>query len=133
MKDIREVYPNCFDRYWGYPSNYQPMIDSFGYNILLAVHDRDYQGDSRYLFQNGDRYGMLIFGWGSCSGCDALQSCSSYEDVDKLRMSLYNSTQWFDNKEDCLNYFINHDWEGDYCWHMDETKFFITNAIKALQ
>ena len=65
--------------------DYRPMIDSFGYEILLQVDDKDYQGDSRLLFRDVSRYGILIFGWGSCSGCDSLQACESLEDVEKLR------------------------------------------------
>jgi hypothetical protein len=132
MKNIKEVYPDAFGKWcWGC-SDYQPMIESLGFEILLAVHDKDYQGDSRYLFQNESRFGILIFGWGSCSGCDSLQACGSYEEVEDLRTQLYNSIIWFDSQFDCLSYFINHDWEGDYCWHMEETREFIINAKEIL-
>lgn len=65
--------------------NYQPIIESFG-PILVQVDQNDYQGDSYVVYGNSwdapIRY--LVFGWGSCSGCDALQGCNSYEEVDRL-------------------------------------------------
>lgn len=133
MIDIKEVYPDAADYHFFGVSDYQPMIDSFGYEMPIIVHDDDYQGDSRYLFQDGTRYGVLIFGWGSCSGCDALQACDGYEEVDELRNDLFNSIIWFDSKNDCLDYFNNHDWEGDYGWHNKETREFINAAREFLK
>lgn len=130
MKPIREVYP---DTGYGYFSvgDYNPLLESFGYEILLHVDDDDYQGDSLLLFRDGERYGILIFGWGSCSGCDALQACSNYEEVEELRTSLHEQIRW-GTKDQILWYFQNHDWKGDWMWHAKEGQKFITEAIKLL-
>ena len=114
MKTARELYPNhsqwydeqydtepCFETI----SDYQPILDSFG-EILVQVDDHDYQGDSRvlYSFPSGS-IGILIFGWGSCSGCDALQNCTSYDEVDELIRDLYSSIRLYTTPEKALEYF----------------------------
>jgi len=60
--------------------DYTPLISYFGH-IILRVDDTDYQGDSRVLYEEGERYGYLNFGWGSCSGCDSLQACDTASEV----------------------------------------------------
>lgn len=138
MKPINEVYPECIgtsldgEEYFNYPFDYTPLLDSFGYTTLLQVDDDDFQGDSRLLFQDGTRCGLLIFGWGSCSGCDALQSCESIKEIEDLRSSLLNSIKWFDTPAECLHYFNTHDWRGDYSWHDKETGKFVADGIRVL-
>ena len=68
-------------------SDYQPIVDSFG-NVLIQVDDADYQGDTRVLYEKDGKYGYLNFGWGSCSGCDALQACCNIEEIQELINSL---------------------------------------------
>src|SRR5262249_9459299 len=86
--NVLSVYPELNDED-GYfcVSCYEPMIAAFG-RFIVGADDADYQGDSYRLIADGDepgqRYGMLIFGWGSCSGCDALQACSSVQEVQEL-------------------------------------------------
>ena len=136
MKPIKEIYPpsSVFgDDYFYISSDYGPMLESMGYEIMLKVDDEDYQGDSRILFKNGNARGILIFGWGSCSGCDALQACESYEEVEELRDNLHRSIKWFDSAEDCLNHMETHDWELQFSWHCDEMKEFLTKAKKMLK
>jgi hypothetical protein len=95
-------------------SNYGPMIVAFG-EIVLQVDDSDYQGDSRILYRRvGGQFGWLQFGWGSCSGCDALQGCDSYDDLQKLMDSTRESITWWDSAQEALDFFLKHDWEGDY-------------------
>lgn len=127
MKDIREIYPDE-DSGWFCIGDYQPLLKSFGYPILLQVDDDDYQGDSRLIFQDGSKYGLLIFGWGSCSGCDSLQGCNSYEEVDALRNGLLNDIKWFGSASSMLEYLNTHDWEGDYSWRDEKARQFVEEA-----
>lgn len=77
-----------------YPS-YDELIESFEVEVLLEGHFGDYQGDSAYLLRQGDEYGILIFGWGSCSGCDALEACyGNLQELTMLRDDLYSSITW---------------------------------------
>jgi thioredoxin-related protein len=134
VKSIKEVYPYCEsnDEYSWFdsPYDYTPMLDSFGFEKLLQVDDSDYQGDSRVLYKDDNRYGILIFGWGSCSGCDALQGCESFKELEDLQKELFDQIKWFESKEELLKYLTTHDWEGDYCWHAEETRDFVMKCIK---
>lgn len=103
MKTARELYED--EGYW---YDYQPMLDEFG-EILVQVDDNDYQGDSFLIYRNNSQYGLLIFGWGSCSGCDALQACDNINEVQKLMNSLYDSITWFDSLQELKDYISNDD------------------------
>lgn len=127
--DVKTLYDKN-DYGWWY--DYQPMLNAFG-TIIIQVDDHDYQGDSRLLYQKGDQFGVLIFGWGSCSGCDALQACGSLEEVQKLCNSLQNQIIWFNSAEDALLWFKTHDWRGSFLWSASETKEFIDKCIEYLK
>lgn len=131
MKPIKDVYPTIDDECPSF-CDYSPLLTSFGYEILLKVDDTGYQGDSRLLFKDGERIGLLIFGWGSCSGCDTLKACDTLQEVDKLRTDLHNEIKWFGSKAEALEYFTKHDWEGDYSWHHGEMREFIIKATSLL-
>lgn len=124
--NVKDLY-NDFYGWW----DYQPMLDAFG-KIVLQIDDISYQGDSRVLYDNCGKIGVLIFGWGSCSGCDALQACKSLEDVQELCDELQDSIRWFDNKQSALEYFKTHDWEGDFFGLKEETVRFVSEGIKYL-
>ena len=125
--NVKELYE---DERWGW-NDYQPMLDAFG-KVAIRVDDDDYQGDSRLLYDENGKIGVLIFGWGSCSGCDALLACDSLEEVQELCDSLQEDIKWFDDKKQALEYFTNHDWQGVYSWHQTETKEFINKCIEYL-
>jgi hypothetical protein len=131
MKAIRDIYPEE-DGEFSEVCNYDVMIESFGYENILQVDDDDYQGDSRVIFRDGIRFGYLNFGWGSCSGCDSLQACSSYEELENLQRELHKSIKWYETVKDALYFFKNHDWEGDYAWSRAEQKEFIKKAKEVL-
>lgn len=126
---VQQIYPPSGGEYGG-SSDYRPLLESFG-EILLQVDDKYYQGDSRVIFKRGNEYGLLIFGWGSCSGCDALQACASYEELETLRQELAEDIRW-GSAEELLVYINEHDWQGDYSWSAPETHEFISKATKLL-
>ena len=115
------------DGYFRAPGEYDPLIKIIG-SVALQVDDDDYSGDSRVLYKDGERFGVLIFGWGSCSGCDALQSCGSWKEVADIANEMQRDTKWFDSAADALAYFETHDWAGDYSWHAEETRQFVEQA-----
>lgn len=127
MKKAIEIYKE--ETYY---CNYEPMLEEFA-KIIVKVDDTDYQGDSRVLYKDKDRYGWLQFGWGSCSGCDALQGCDGIEEVQILMDELYASIKWFDNAKESLQFFKDHDWEGDYSWNIKEQKDFVNKVIEYLE
>jgi hypothetical protein len=123
---VKSLYPLDNESDYFSFCDYQPLLESFG-EILLQVDDSDYQGDSRLILKKGESYGFFIFGWGSCSGCDWLQGCNSYEEVEELRQDLVNKIKWFNAKE-MLFFLETHDWQGNYYWHEEETKEFVSQA-----
>lgn len=129
MKVARELYPN-FTR--SGECDYLPMLQSFG-TIILKVDDEDYQGDSYVLYQDEKKIGCLVFGWGSCSGCDALQGCETYEQLNALIAELHSAIKWFDDASQALKYLRGHDWKGDFCGCSDTRVKFVDQGIVLLQ
>ena len=136
MKTAEELYPDYAEEekkdgsFYG-PSDYTPILENIG-DILLRVDDDDYQGDSRVLYAEGERIGYLQFGWGSCSGCDALQGCDHISEIQALMKNLCDNVHWFANRAEALEWFNTHDWKGDYSWHDAEQQQFIQGAIALL-
>jgi hypothetical protein len=105
---IEYVYPDCKHKdYFSSPGDYLPLLKSFNYNIIIQLDDSDYQGETRILYDNEGKIGHLQFSWGSCSGCDSLQACNSYKELDELRNQLHKDIVWYDDKSLALNHFEN--------------------------
>lgn len=125
----------------GYSPTYDDLITSMEIEVLHTLEDSGYQGDTFALVRENGRLGYLQFGWGSCSGCDALQAAHGYGDFSKneevikevheLRDRLYQSIRWFDTPAECAKYMREHDWAGDYM--RDTGKEFAEGALKALE
>lgn len=95
--------------------SYDNLINSFGVEVLLDVSDDDYQGSTRLVLGDGDRRGLLTFGWGSCSGCDALQAAyGSAPELNELRDELWTSVQWFESGRELAGYIASKDWDLDW-------------------
>lgn len=105
MKKASEIY-NGGEYWW----DYTPMLEEFG-DILLREDDEGWQGDSFLIYHNDNKYGYLSFGWGSCSGCDALQSCKTISEVQELMDSLYNEIEWYESIKELKESFDDTDWE----------------------
>lgn len=114
--------------------SYDGLMDTFGLERVVQVDDDDYQGDTRVIFKDGDRYGFLIFGWGSCSGCDALQGAleDGLKELTELRDQLHGSIRWEDEAINMIGYLSTKYWPGEYSWSADETKRFVKKAIEYL-
>jgi hypothetical protein len=131
-EDARKLWPDESEGQYLCVYDYEPLLKTLAPVIVLQVDDEDYQGDSRVLFRDGDRWGVLLFGWGSCSGCDALQACDTWEEIAQLRNQLAADVHWEPSKADMLHYIETHDWEGEYAWHEEETKSFLHDAKELL-
>lgn len=126
MKTAAELYPELVQEekdsgYFFGTSDYEPILREFG-EILIKIDDDGHHGDSRVFYLSNGKYGILQFGWGSCSGCDALQGCETIKEIDKLMQELYASIKWFDSRDECLNWIGDHDWEGDFSWYTEKDK-----------
>ena len=125
MKKVDEIYDNS----WGW-WDYQPMLNEFG-SIILQKDEQNYQGDSFLIYEKNDKYGYLTFGWGSCSGCDALQACNTIDEVQELMDKLYSDIKWFDSLDALKEYFEETDWTLKYKYSIPEFKEFLIE-IKTL-
>jgi hypothetical protein len=130
---IKKVYPDFSSGGYG-AYDYQPLLESWGYKILLQLSDDDYSGDSYLLFKgefefggHSNQYGLLVFGWGSCTGCDALRRCETLEEVEALRTKLADEIRW-DSPENLHKYMKTHDWEGDWTYHRTTGRAFVAAA-----
>lgn len=125
MKKAEEIYDKeC--RYGWY--DYNPILEQFG-NIIIKVDDDYYQGDSRVFYEKDGKYGFLIFGFGSCSGCDALQACENIDEVQNLMDSMQNSVKWFESLDEIKNYFKEKDWSLEWSYNSKNTKDFIYKVL----
>lgn len=137
MVDVRKVFPNAFESVfessWGGPDvGYDDLYKQFG-TPLVDVDIGSYQGDTLVVLEKEGMYGYLSFGWGSCSGCDALQACEDFDDLQELSDHLESSIKWFDSKEELKAWVNKHDWEGEWFSYSDrgEVSDFI-NQVNSL-
>jgi hypothetical protein len=106
------AYPLGKEHIYGFCTNaydddtydeYMPIVRLFG-TPLVVVSDKDYQGDTRVLLRSDTHYGFVVIGFGTCSGCDALQACTTFEDVDRLIDEIESDIRWFDTLAEAQTY-----------------------------
>lgn len=94
------------DSYWYCEADYEDAFHDCEVLVWQAVGD--YQGDYFALLKGPDgRYGFTVIGYGSCSGCDALQDARWYSsdrekaitDVTALLERTREGVHWEDTKE----------------------------------
>lgn len=132
-KDVKELFPECVekDSRWFRTPGYHEIVSNFG-TVVVSGDSGSYQGDSYYILTDGERYGYLTFGWGSCSGCDALQSCESYPDLQRLFDSLESGVFWIDTLDEFKKWFLLKDWETEYSYSEEGFKEFLMKASAEL-
>jgi hypothetical protein len=97
---------------WG-PS-YTEIVDSWGYEVLAMDIHGSYQGDYTVLLADGERRGFTVIGYGSCSGCDALESRAPWGDeegadwsgVVDLADSLRDGVVWRESATELADYLV---------------------------
>lgn len=97
--------------------DYDDLIGLFCDEIVVEASDDDYQGDTYAILRRGDEFGYLEFGWGSCSGCDALQACENDEEGAKLANELAEGVEWQTGREALKEWIAGKDWPGGYSWY----------------
>lgn len=120
MSIAQKLYPN---EPLQWISDYQPIINYFG-EIIIQIQDSNYQGDARVLLQMEEMYGILLFGWGSCTCCDALRGCKTWEEVDSLIDTLRQSIISFKEIKDIQKYLEETNWDIK-CYDMKTTRLFV--------
>jgi hypothetical protein len=57
--------------------DYKELLEKRGHNILIWEDFGSYQGDYVALLDGSKGFGFVVIGYGSCSGCDALEAAES--------------------------------------------------------
>lgn len=129
--DAKATWPNAFNYELGWEErnepDYKDIVAKFG-AVLVEHSAGSYQGDSFFVIRDGCRLGVLIFGWGSCSGCDALQACSSLDELQKLCDSLESSIVWVDTLEGMLRWREDRNEANDFWMRDDEGREFVVKV-----
>lgn len=86
-----------------YPS-YIDLLEATGLTVETSKDFGSYQGDSIAVVSDGVRRGIVVWGYGSCSGCDALEGATpsywredeeqDWSEVNSLADSLLESVRW---------------------------------------
>ena len=121
--EAHEMQESCGDFIDGDRHSYDEVLEELPGRLVSSVDLGDYQGDTLAVFKRRGKYAFLVFGWGSCSGCDALYGCNDWEDFCELRESLVGSMRWFPNLKGLQTYFKAKDWETEwYCMFDNKDK-----------
>jgi hypothetical protein len=124
---IQGLFPGLKSEHgWFDTPGYSAVIKTFG-NVVMEASIGSYQGDTLVLLEKDGRLGFLVFGWGSCSGCDAMEACGSYEDLESLRSSLEGSIKWGTAAE-LAAYFGSKDFDVEWYTHESGGQEFIEKA-----
>jgi hypothetical protein len=108
MSDVEYFYPE---------ESYYELVEKNA-DVLIEHTLGSYQGDMLFLLRNGDQFGFLVVGYGSCSGCDSLEACESQEAVDSLAERIYDGIKWFDSFDELKSYVL--DDNKDLEWYAHE-------------
>lgn len=122
-----------------YPS-YDDLINSMGYEVVSADVCGSYQGDYLVLLADGVRRGLLVFGYGSCSGCDTLEAVAPWgEDEDwkgvvELRDDLKREIHWEPDSTSLAAYLTSQRSEMlKWYWHDAEIRGVLTRYEEVLR
>lgn len=112
-------------RYY-YRGSWETLVSEWGYEIIDSRFCGDYHGDYVALLDDGLRLGLAVVGYGSCSGCDALQACESPEEVAGLSEGVRSDVRWFATPAEFAAYVEDRTDTGtDWYWYEREINEFL--------
>lgn len=119
------LYPDRFKSHFDAPCDYTPIINDLG-TVLVRHDDDDYQGDTRLALKLGPKlYGFVVIGWGSCSGCDALQASDTPAAVDELIADIRRDVKTFPTLKALKRYVADDGGrKGAHSWHVEGWRAF---------
>lgn len=115
MKDLDSKTEDKYPQW-----EYEELVDSMGVKVLHSVDIGQYEGDTMSLVKEGCRYGLLVYGWGSCSGCDAAQGCRTVKEATELRDQIWNEIHWEDSKKSMHKYISDKDLALEWYGTLDD-------------
>jgi len=90
--------------------DYDELLESVNLDVdwTIKAQEYNYQGDYFYFGEYANRFYFVVIGYGSCSGCDALQACSTYTDMVDLRDDIKRDIREFDSLQEFKVWFDEH-------------------------
>lgn len=112
--------------------DYDTLLKSLGAEVVEMINCGSWQGDSVTLLKKNGKFGFVVFGYGSCSGCDALEACDSLEELEALRDSLEAQIKWGTAKG-LAAHLDNLDPANHWWMYEDETKAAVSKIYDILE
>lgn len=98
----------------GYDVTYEGLVELGAGAVIVKEMIGDYQGDYHFLVKDGEKYAHVVTGYGSCSGCDALQDCEdSFSEMAELGNAICDSVVW-KSQEEMMKHIEEHDVGGSW-------------------
>lgn len=106
-----------------YYLDYHGLLTASGLEVVEWEVTGSYQGDYVVLVRDNARYGFVVIGYGSCTGCDALEGCGGIDDVLTLCEQILQSIKWADSAEELRDHLIERaDTGNDWYSHDSEVR-----------
>lgn len=107
---------------------YEDIVRSWPHEVISFDTTGSYQGDHEALLRDSEgRFGITVFGYGSCSGCDHLEAIApwgedgDWADVVKYSDQLADSVTWFDTPDAAIAWIDEKSKpDGNDWWAYDE-------------
>jgi hypothetical protein len=93
---------------------YEAIVADFGCEVLALRLVGGLQGDLLVALHDGDRWGFLVTGYGSCPGCDALEACDTVAEAQALADELLQTIRWFKGPHVLLAHLLARDPATDF-------------------
>lgn len=126
--------------------SYEGIVDSWGYIVLGRETTGSYQGDHEILLRSLEWVGLAVIGYGSCSGCDHLQSITEGWDDEPVTASeeaalraysaeLESRIRWFEDAHAAIEYLrADHSKDGsEWYFYDDEVRAVFTKFADILE
>ncbi len=129
-KADEEANPEPFDVYS--KPGYREMLEAEEVEILAWETFGDWSGDYAVVVKRNELLGFLVIGYGSCSGCDALEGCDTKEEYDALMLSVLSNISWGGPdfiRSKITNLFDDNNWYRNDAGFVDS----IANLLKAVR
>lgn len=111
-----------------YGTSYEEIVASWGYEVLSFDTCGSYQGDILVLLADGEKRGFVVIGYGSCSGCDLLESVQpsssdgDWSGVEEIRNDLHERVHWELDAAAMVQYIETKDAANEWWLHDDEIR-----------
>ena len=104
-------------------SSYDDIVKTWGFEIINTAMIGDYTGDFVAVLYTQGMYGLLVHGYGSCSGCDELLFCETEQDVAELSCYLRNTIRPYPDFESLKRDSLKKDGRFWYMYDKDFEEF----------